>query len=106
MPGSEEYSTNSWSKNTWYALSIGNETFAFKTPASGGSTLVVSGASQPTLKSNVTVSSGVSIFNGMGYVGASVSGGTSVSISAYTGNGGPGGGGGPGPGPGGGGWWW
>ena len=96
------YSTNSWSKNTWYALSTGNETFAFKTPASGGSTLVVSGASQPTLKSNVTVSSGVSIFNGMGYVGASVSGGTSVSISAYTGNGGPG----PGPGPGGGGWWW
>ena len=75
------YSANSWSKNTWYALTIGSETFAFKTPASGGSALVVSGASQPTLKSNVTVSGGESIFDGMGYTGASVSGGSTVSLS-------------------------
>ena len=96
------YSTNSWSKNTWYAMTVGSETFAFQTPSSGGSTLVVSGASQPTLKSGVTVSSGTKIFDGAGYTDATVSGGSSVSLSSYTGGGG-GPGGGPG-GPGGGGW--
>ena len=98
------YSTNSWSKNTWYAMTVGSETFAFQTPSSGGSTLVVSGASQPTLKSGVTVSSGTKIFDGAGYTDATVSGGSSVSLSSYTGGGG-GPGGGPG-GPGGGGWHW
>jgi hypothetical protein len=98
------YSTNSWSKNTWYALTVGNETFAFKTPSSGGSTLVVSGATQPTLKSGVTVSDGISLFDGAGYSNATISGGSNVSLSSYTGGGGgPGGGGGHGPG-GGGGW--
>ncbi len=91
------YSTNSWSKNTWYALTVGNETFAFQTPSSGGSTLVVSGASQPTLKTGVTVSNGTSIFNGVGYTNATFSGGSSVNLSSYTGGGG-GGGGGWGPG--------
>lgn len=99
------YSSSSWSKNTWYALTVGSETIAFKTPASGGNTLVVSGASQPSLKSGVSVSSGTQIFDGAAYTGATVSGGSSVSLSSYTGgNGGPGGGGGPG-GPGGGGRW-
>lgn len=91
------YSSSSWSKNAWYALTYGDETFAFKTPASGGNTLVVSASSTPTLKSGVTVTGGTAIFDGMGYVGASVSGGTSVSLSNYTSNGGgnrPGGGGG------------
>ena len=87
------YSTNSWSKNTWYALTVGNETFAFQTPSSGGSTLVVSGASQPTLKTGVTVNNGTSIFNGVGYTNATFSGGSSVSLSSYTGGGGGGGGG-------------
>ena len=87
------YSANSWNKNAWYALTIGGETFAFKTPSSGGSRLIVSGASQPTLKTGVSVSGGTSIFDGMGYTGASVSGGSSVSLSAYTGGGGGGGGG-------------
>lgn len=95
------YSASSWSKNTWYALTIGSDVFAFKTPSSGGSGLVVSGASTPTLKSSVTAS-GTAIFNGMGYYPASVSGGSSVSLSSYSGGnsgGGPGGGGhGPGPG--------
>ena len=95
------YSTNSWSKNSWYALTVGSETFAFKTPSSGGSTLVVSGATQPTLKSGVTVNNGTSIFDGMGYTDANVSGGSSVSLSSYTG-----GGGGPGGGGGQGGWPW
>ena len=91
------YSTSSWSKNTWYALTVGSETFAFQTPSSGGSTLVVSGASQPTLKSGVTVSSGTKIFDGAGYTDATVTGGSSVNLSSYTGGGsGPGGGGGPG----------
>ena len=102
------YSTNSWNKNTWYAMTIGSETFAFQTPSSGGSTMVVSGASQPTLKSGVTVSSGTKIFDGAAYSDATVTGGTSVSLSSYTGGGGsPGGGGGQpggGGGPGGGGW--
>lgn len=98
------YSTNSWSKNTWYALTIGDDTFAFLTPSSGGSTLVVSGASQPSLKSNVTVNSGTVIFDGVGYTNASVSNGSSVSLSTYTGGGGGHGPGGGGGGPGGGGW--
>ena len=95
------YSTSSWTKNTWYALTYGNETFAFKTPSSGGSALVVSAASTPSLKKGVTVSDGTSIFGGVGYTGATVSGGSSVSLSNYSsggGNnpGGPGGGGGSG----------
>lgn len=95
------YSTSSWTKNTWYALTYGNETFAFKTPSSGGSALVVSAASTPSLMKGVTVSDGTSIFGGVGYTGATVSGGSSVSLSNYSsggGNnpGGPGGGGGPG----------
>lgn len=96
------YSASSWSKNTWYALTVGSDVFAFKTPSSGGSGLVVSGASTPTLKSGVTAS-GTAIFNGMGYYPASVSGGSSVSLNSYSGGnsgGGPGGGGG-GHGPGG-----
>ncbi len=97
------YSTNSWSKNTWYALTVGDETFAFKTPSSGGSTLVVSGTTQPTLKSGVTVSDGISLFDEAGYSSATISGGSNVSLSSYTGGGGGPGGGGHGPG-GGGGW--
>lgn len=104
------YSASTWSSNTWYAMTYGNETFAFKTPSSGGTPLVVSAASTPTLKSGVTVSSGTSIFDGVAYTGATVSGGSNVSLSSYTGgNGGggnePGGGDGPGGGnqPGGGG---
>ena len=92
------YQASSWNKNTWYAMTVGSETIAFKTPSSGGNTMVVSGASQPTLKSGVTVSSGTSIFDGVAYSGASYSGGSNVTLSSYTG-GGPGGGGGPnGPG--------
>ena len=90
------YQASSWSKNTWYAMTVGSETFAFKTPSSGGSTMVVSGASQPTLKSGVTVSGGTTIFDGVGYIDATVSGGSNVTLSSYTGGGGGPGGGGPG----------
>ncbi len=94
------YKASSWSKNTWYALTVGSNVFAFKTPSSGGSTMVVSGASTPTLKSGVTAS-GTEIFDGVGYYPATATGGSSVSLSSYTGGGGPGGGG---PGGGGGRW--
>ena len=93
------YSANSWNKNTWYALTIGNDSFAFKTPSSGGSGIVVSGASQPSLKSGVTISNGTTIFSGMGNINPSISGGSTVSLSSYTSSGGgfgPGGGGFPG----------
>lgn len=80
--------------NTWYALSVGDETFAFQTPSTNASTIVVSGASQPALYKGVTAS-GTSVFEGMGFYPASYTGGSSVSLSEYTGNsgGGPGGGG-------------
>ena len=86
------YSSSSWSPNTMYAMTVGSNTYAFKTPASGGTPLVVSGASTPTLLSGVSVSGGVSYFDGMLIQGGSVSGGSSVSLSSYTGGGqGPGG---------------
>ena len=90
------YSASSWSQNTWYALTVGSTVCAFKTPSSGGTPLVVSGASTPALSSGVTVSGGTSYFEGLLYQDASVSGGSSVSLSSYTG--GNGGGGGPGGG--------
>ncbi len=86
-------SSSSWSKNTWYALTVGSTVFAFKTPSSGGTALVVSGASTPTLTSGVTAS-GTAVFEGVGYYPASVSGGSSVTLSSYSGGnsgGGPGG---------------
>ena len=88
------YKASAWSKNTWYALTVGSNVFAFKTPSSGGSNLIVSGASTPTLKSGVTAS-GTEIFDGVGFYPAEATGGSSVSLSSYTGGGGgPGGGGG------------
>ncbi|MBR4431625.1 MAG: carbohydrate-binding domain-containing protein, partial [Paludibacteraceae bacterium] len=69
------YSASSWTKDKWYSMTIGNDTYAFKTPSSGGSTLVVSGSSQPTVKSGVTVSDGTAILNGNAYINASVSNG-------------------------------
>ena len=94
------YQASSWNRSTWYAITVGSSTFAFKTPSSGGSGIVVSGASTPTLKSGVSVTDGTSCFNSMGYLNATVSSGSSVSLSSYSGGnsgGGPGGGGG-GPG--------
>lgn len=91
------YYTSSWTKNTWYAITVGSTTYAFKTPSSGGSNIVVSGSSTPTLKKGVSVNGGTSYFEELFYSGASVSGGESVTLSSYSGGGnGPGGGGGPG----------
>ena len=90
------YQTSQWSTNTWYALSYGNSTFSFQTPSGGGSGLVVSAASTPSLQKDITVSGGTKYFGGLGVVGGTVSDGSSVSLSSYTGNnggfnGGPGG---------------
>lgn len=101
------YQASSWTKNTWYALTVGDQTYCFKTPSNGGSGLVVSGASQPSLDANVSPSGGTTVFGGMGMMGGSASGGSSVSLSTYSGGNGMGGGGmGPGGNPGGrpGGW--
>ena len=97
------YQTSSWSAGTWYSMTVGTNTFSFKTPTGGGSGLVVSGTSQPTLKSGVSISGGTSYFGGIGHVDGTVSGGSSVILSSYTGSIGMGDGGQPGGGqPGGG----
>ena len=93
------YSAASWSQNTWYGLTIGSTTYAFKTPSSGGTPLVVSGNSTPTLQSGVSVSNGTACFENMFYTDASFSGGSSVSLSSYSGGNGGGGPGGGGHGP-------
>ena len=93
------YQASSWSQSIWYALTVGSTTYAFKTPSSGGTPLVVSGASTPTLTSNVTISGGTEYFESLFYEGATVSGGSSVSLSSYTGGNGGGGPGGGGHGP-------
>lgn len=82
------YSSSSWKSDTWYALYNGNDiAFAFKTPGSGGTTLLVSTSGTTALKSGVTVSGGTEYFGGAGNIGATVSGGSTVSLSKYTGGG-------------------
>ncbi|MBQ7749675.1 MAG: carbohydrate-binding domain-containing protein [Bacteroidales bacterium] len=85
------YSASSWSKNTWYEMTVGSSSFVFKTPQSGGSGMVVSGSSKPSLTSGVTVSGGSEILNGMAKTGASVSGGSAVTLSSYSSSSGMGG---------------
>ena len=80
------YSASSWSKSTWYALyKNGEPVLAFKTPASGGTTMVVSTGGTTTMKSGVTAS-GTSIFNATGYAKPTVTGGNDVSLSKYSGS--------------------
>ena len=98
------YQASSVSGNTWYSMTYGSTVTAFKTPTiSGGGggpgggpgggnySMIVSASSTPTMKSGVTVSSGNGIFDGNGYLNATVSGGSNVSLTQYSG-------GGPGPG--------
>ena len=82
------YQSSSWSQNTWYSLTFGSTVIAFRTPSSGGSPLVVSAVSTPTVKSGVTVSGGTSIFEGKCYLDATCTGGSNVSLSQYTSGGG------------------
>lgn len=88
------YKASSWSKNTWYCMTAGGTNYVFKTPSSGGSGLVLSASSTPTLTSGATAG-GTSYFDGILYVGGSA-GTSSVSLSTYSsssssGNSGPGG---------------
>lgn len=82
------YRSSSWTRNAWYSITVGDVTYAFKTPSSGGSGLIVSGAEQPTVKSGVSTEGGTSRLNGMLLEGATVSGGSNVSLSSYSGGGG------------------
>ena len=100
------YSASSVSKSTWYALYSGDDlAFVFKTPSSlSASTFVVSTGGTASLKSGVTTSGGSSILNSYALSSPTVSGGSSVTLSSYSGGnsgGGPGGGGNPGGRPGG-----
>lgn len=102
--------TSSWTGNSWYALYNGsNLALAFQTPtksSSGGGPggggpgggpgggsqqLVVYTSSTPALKTGVTVNGGTEYFGGMGNIGGTVSGGSSVTLSNYSGGWGPGG---------------
>ena len=95
------YQASSITSNTWYSITVGSDTYAFKTPTfstsgggfnpGGGSrtpTLVVSGSEQPTVKSGVTVNGGTNYFNNTFTVGGNVSGGSQVSLSNYSSGGG------------------
>ena len=87
----------SWTKSSWYALYDGEKpVLAFKTPTSGGNGIVVSTAGTPSLKSGISTSGGTEIFDSMARLDATVSGGTAVSLSAYTSGSGMGFPGGPG----------
>jgi hypothetical protein len=81
------YQASSWTKNVWYSITVGDNTYAFKTPSSGGTKLVVSGTQQPTVKKSVTVSGGTEMCNGMLVAGPEVSGGSNVSLTNYSGSG-------------------
>ena len=83
------YSALTWTSDTWYGLTIGSRTYAFKTPSDGGAPLVVSGASVPTLHSGVSVTGGTSCFDNMFFLDATFSGGASVPLTLYTNGGGP-----------------
>lgn len=89
------YQTGSCNTGKWYALyNNGSLEIAFKAPSSG-SNIVVSTSGTPTMTSGVTVSGGTEYFDGMAYTGCTVSGGSAVSLSAYSGGQGGGGGGQP-----------
>ena len=92
------YQASSWDKSMWYSVTVGQDVIAFKTPASGGSPLVVSGAATPSLMTGVTATGGINLFEGMMIENCSVSGGSQVTLSSYTGGGGGGGFGPGGPG--------
>ena len=91
----------SYTSGTVYTLLDGSTTYSFTAPAGAGSPLVVSGTAV-SLYSGGTLSGGTACCNNALTIGATLSGGSSVSLSAYSGGNG-GGGGNPGGGPGGGG---
>jgi uncharacterized membrane protein YphA (DoxX/SURF4 family) len=101
-------STTSWTGSTWYALYNGSTLVAaFKTPTKstsggggggmgggmgggGSQKLIVYTSSTPALKSGCTISDGTEYFGGMAKIGATVSGGSNVTLSNYSSGGGGG----------------
>lgn len=79
-----------------------NSEGGYKIYLTGGTLVAIggieNGASQPTVQSGVTTSGGTSIWDGMGILDCSASGGSSVSLGSYSGGNGMGGGGGHGGG--------
>ena len=102
ISGGTAYQTSSFSKGSWYGLynSDSSLAFAYQVPNNNnmGSPMVVYTTGTTSLKSGVT-GSGDSFWNGYGYTACS--GGSAVTLSAYTGGAGMGGGGFSGGGPGG-----
>ena len=93
------YQASSYSKGSWYGLyQDGTLVLAYKVPSNSsmGTPMVVSTAGTTTLKSGITVADGTEIWDGFGRMDASATGGSTVTLSSYTGGsgGGPGGGGG------------
>ena len=99
---SQSVYSGSWSTGKYYALydTSGALICAFKAPTAGASGLYVSGPSlsSTACKGSVTLDGGSSFAGGMIFTGCTVSNGSALSLSAYTGGGGggPGGGGGGG----------
>ena len=86
---------------TWYGLTVGSSSYAVKMPSTlNASGMYVVGGSTPTLWKSPSYSGGTAVFGDNGYVLCSLSGGSSVTLTTYTGGGGhgggPGGGGRPG----------
>ena len=104
------YRASSVSSNTWHSMTYGNNAIAFLTPTinSGGgpggggpggggpggggpggnsSAMIISAPSTPTIKKNVTVTGGTSLFGGKCYLDATFSGGSNVSLSNYSSSG-------------------
>ena len=90
--------TAGYTRSSTYALcSGGSPVLVFNTPESASSTLVVSTSGTTSLLYAPTVSGGTTIFDGWARSGASVSGGSTVTLSSYSASGGSmGPGGGPG----------
>lgn len=74
---------SSWTRGTWYAFASSAGTYAFKTPASGSGNLLVAGSGTLTLTSGVTATGGTGRFDGTLLEGASVEGGTAVTMTPF-----------------------
>lgn len=84
------YSCNSWSRNSVHVVcdASGNAMFAFKTPASGGSSglVVYVDGKTASMKAGVSMSGGQEIWGGNGWSSGTATGGSSVSLTTYSGN--------------------
>ncbi|MBQ9411291.1 MAG: carbohydrate-binding domain-containing protein [Bacteroidales bacterium] len=84
--------------SSWVGVS---DIIGFKMPSSSTTVAFYNSGSQPTVTSGVATSGGSEIWDGKGYIPGTLSGGTAVSLSTYSGGSGMGGGqpgGGFGPG--------